>query len=428
MNKLSLVTKKRIYYSFAVLVLIYIILKSFSKAGDFVVYLYASEQLFKGENIYKNNPFNNYLYSPLFALLLKPILVFGFPIARVIWALINVVVTVRIWKLILCIAEETLSLKKNTVFYWTLGVIIISAGFWNHNLILGQMTMFILWLTFEGLYQIINRGKNFLGGFLLGLGIVIKIVPMLALFYLFFKLKFRAIAITLGFILVGLLLPSLFVGHNYNMDLLGKWGETINPSNKKYVFEDSNGTVSLNATLPAYFYEFENSRNKHPQLERQIATISHDTLLVVLQGLRLATVLSLLLLVFYNYKKRAVNKGSLYFLWEVSYLALISILIFPHQQKYVLMYFVPAASYMILFSLLLFNSKKDFGLKYKVIAIVSSVLMFIAAIMGRDIVGKAVMKIYDFYHIPGLMVILFLVFLFFVKPDFLMKINNQENE
>lgn len=409
--------KNKIYFLLATAVLTYVVLKSYSMQGDFDVYLYAAQQLSAKENIYSNNPFNNYLYSPFFALLLKPILIFGFPVARVIWALINVLLTVRLWKLIHGFVKQSLSIKTKLTFYWVLGVIIISAGFWNHNLILGQMTIFILWLTIEGLHNIVNRDKNVLGGLLLGLGIVIKIVPILGLFYLFLKGKFKAIPMTIVVVMAGLIIPSVFIGHNYNVDLLHKWGETINPKHKKYVFEDNNGTVSLNATLPAYFYDFEEAGTRKVTLPRQISSIPHDTLLKVLQILRLMVTASLVILVFYRYKQRDATLKNLYFFWEVSYLMLISILIFPHQQKYVLMYFVPAAAYMILYTLYYFNTKKELSLKYKFIAVTSVVLLFFASIMGRDIVGKYVINIYDHYHVSGLMVLVFLLFLIAVKPN-----------
>lgn len=105
----------------------------------------------------------------------------------------------------------------------------------------------------EGL-RLIHFHKNWQGAILLAMGINIKIIPLLALFYLFFKGKFNAIRLTIIFLAVSLLLPSLFIGHQYNMDLLQQWKKTISPAGEKYVFENNNGCQSLNAVLPAYFF------------------------------------------------------------------------------------------------------------------------------------------------------------------------------
>ena len=124
--------------------------------------------------------------------------------------------------------------------------------------------------------------------------------------------------------------------------MLNNWAETINPSNSKYVFENNNGTHSLNAIIPSYFYDFNDGMKAPANLERQIAEIHHDTLVVIMQATRILILLSLLILIFYRYKKR--GKEPLYFYWEFSYLALISALIFPHQQKDARLYFVPAGA------------------------------------------------------------------------------------
>jgi hypothetical protein len=203
------------------------------------------------------------------------------------------------------------------------------------------------------------------------------------------------------------------------MELLKAWVETINPSNERYMFEHSNGTQSLNAILPAYFYELDEAIDTSSDLHRRLVSIPYDSLVIILQSLRVLILLSGLYVLFYRSSQR--DNASLYFFWEFSYLALATVLIFPHQQKYAMLYFVPAGAYMVLFILLVWKSKWKVKTRYKIIAVLSSSLMLVSALMGRDILGDYIVDVFDYYHYFGLVNIVFLVFLLLVRPDHLMK-------
>lgn len=417
-------TKNIVYIFISLIIIIYIILKAYYDGNDINVYLFASNQLFNGENIYADNPFNKYLYSPLFALLLRPLSILNFSIARIIWAAINLILTFRLWAITYRIIVDSLVIDKKFITWWTIGVITISLGFLNHNLILGQITIMILWLTFEGLYQIVVHEKPVKGALLLALGINIKIIPLIGIFYLFFKGKYKTMVICTGMVILSLLLPSLIIGHDYNMRMLRNWKETINPAGNKYVFENNTGTQSLNAIIPAFFYNFNDGIEAPVNLKRQITAVSYDTLVIIMQIFRILLLSSSLILIFYKSKQR--EKEPIYFFWEFSYLALVSALIFPHQQKYAMLYFVPAGSYMILFIFSAFKLKWDIELKYRVIALLSSLLMFISTIGGRDIIGNYLTNLLNYYKISGLTNIAFLGFLILIKPDLLINMNYEK--
>jgi len=413
-----------VYISFSFLILIYIIVIAYKRGHDIDVYLYASCQLFNQADIYAPSSYNNYLYSPLFALLLRPISILDFSYGRIIWAIINFIVAVRLLRITSGLVQNSLGIDSKLIAMWTAGVLFISFGFLNMNFKLGQITIILLWLTFEGLYRILIQNKMVLGAMWLALGITIKIIPLIGLFYLFFKGKFKAIAICVGFIIVGLFLPSIIIGHEYNLSLLHKWVKILHPQNSTYVFEDYNkGTQSLNAILPTYFFHSENAAKAPADIKPQIALIPYGTLVLILQIMRVIFLFSSLLLIFYHFKKRK-NK-EIYFFWEFSYLALVSALIFPHQQTYSMLYFVLAGSYMILFILLVFRVKWKVEFKYKVIAILASFLMFVLAIQGRDIVGDYLYTLFEYLKLYGLINIIFLIFLLLIKPDILIGLNNQ---
>jgi hypothetical protein len=419
--------KKILKYSLLILVLAYTVFKSFDMGADSNVYLHASKQIFRGENIYEKGIYNYYLYSPLFAILLRPLSVFDLSVGRIIWGLINLVLTFRLWIILSNLFDDNLRLGKKMKNTWMIGVIIISAGFLNHNLILGQITIVILWLTFEGLYQIIIRERNVSGALLLALGVNIKLIPMLGLYYLFFKGKFKALAFCSLFIILSVFLPSLIIGHDYNTYLLENWWKSINPTEDgKYVFEDDDGTHSLNALLPAYFYDFSDGKAKPDAPKRLIASVPHETLVIIMQATRILFVLSILLLIYYSRNSRKIQ--SLYFLWEFSYLALVTVLIFPHQQKYAMLYYVPAGSYLLLFALLTRESQFNSNIRQKTIAIASICMMFISSFSARDIVGVTISDFFDNYHWFGLVNIVFMVFLYIIKPEHLIELRTNSKE
>lgn len=391
--------------------------------NDINVYLHASEQLSRGENIYSNNLYNRYLYSPLFALLLRPFSILPYEWGRVIWALVNTLAALRCWKILRNILEKELDIDRASLNRWSWGVLLLSAGFFNNNLILGQITIFIVWLTLEGVYQILIKEKNWLGSTLLALGINIKIMPILCLYYLFFKFKWAAVLMTTFLVVVSLFLPALFIGNNYNNELLVNWKNQINPSGERYVFEADNSCHSLNALLPGYFYDFGQEEDNHLYgLKRKIALFSYDSLLLILQLSRFLLLLSVLRLIFYTSKRQ--KHRSLYFFWEISYLMLVSFLLFPHQLKYAMMYFVPAGSYMIMYILFVHQAQTEAPWGKKMIAILAFVLMAALAIMGRDIIGDVLINIADYYHVMGIITIVFLLLLNKIEPDDLIHLNN----
>jgi hypothetical protein len=393
--------------------LLYVFIKSLLGGQDINVYLYASEQFYLGKNIYAENPFNNYLYSPFFAFILRPLSIFELPAGRVLWAFLNVIFTIRIWVIIYKLIKFDFALQKKLRMWFIAGMIALSLGWLNHNLILGQITILLLWFTVEGLYQILLKKNIYFGAILLSLGIVIKIIPILTLYFLFLKRKIKAIFIIIFLCVFFLFLPAVFAGIDYNSDMLSEWFNTVNPS-EKYIFEDSNSTQSLNSVLPAFFYDFDNG-SENQIYKRKIIYISYENLSHILQLSRIALLLSFSLLVVYKTKSR--KYGSLSFLREVSYLGIITILIFPHQQKYTLLYCLPAFSYVLIFILNVFNKFHGIKIHIKIVSLLYLMFFIFSAVSGRDIIGDKAIFIIDYYHIHSLIALLLLLFLHKYKPN-----------
>jgi hypothetical protein len=398
---------------------IYLILKGLNDGNDINVYLFASQQLFDGLNIYADNPYNNYLYSPLFALLLGPLSILDMGLARVIWHLGNLYIIVRIWKIISALPVLSGFMNGKQHKWWMFLVFILSAGYINHNVNLGQVTFLILWLTMEGVKLALEDKKPIGGALMLALGINFKIIPLLSLFYLFFKGKYKAVFITSAFVVVSLFLPSLFVGHSYNMEMIGNWKETISPTRDKYVFEANDACIALNSILPAFLLDFEESGivsvEENRGMERKMASIPYNILVIVLQALRLAVVGVFLLAILYKRKHRKNNK--LWFYWEMAFYWLVTLLIFPHQMKYSMLYFVPVGAYILIYIFWLFKKHWDVQAKYIVAGLFSMLVMGTFSVLGRDIIGSKAVLFLGFYHFIGLSNLVFLGVLWIFRPD-----------
>lgn len=422
---------KRLFYALiGIGVLFYLGSKAILGGNDINVYIHASRQLVNGSNIYILNPFNNYLYSPLFAILLLPLVFVPAGLARAIWLLLNIVMIIRLYIIQKKLITGALPLSKRYLIYWNIALALLSFGFLNHNFNLGQVTILILWLTIEGLFQI-NKNKRLKGAALIALGINIKIIPLLALVYLFFKIKIRAITYTVLFIGISLLLPALFIGFEFNNKLLYTWKNIINPSGEKYVFENNDGCHSLNAVLPAFLYDFNEPSTIEKQqpnwnFKRKIVFLSEQTLTMILQASRVLLLLMIPFIVLYRSKERQPQYEYVYFFWEIAYLMLITLLLFPHQMKYSMLYFVPVGAYVLFYYLFIIQQKLKINRIEKMVGGFAVLLMFILAIMGRDIIGNYLVNILDFYHFMGFNNLLFLIILAVCNPYRLVRLYQEK--
>lgn len=413
MNKLEhfLKSKYTRYTGIAILVLFFS-LKAWDGGNDINVYLHASRTMWEGGDIYSGNPYNDYLYSPLFAMLLWPLAFFPWEFSRVLWALFNLFIIFRLWKIFTLVLDHTGIRRYRTI--WHLILMVASAGFIIHNLNLGQITVVILWMTLEGILSIMHR-KPWRGATLLALGINIKVIPVIALGYLFLKRKYRSAIYTMGLTAFAFLLPALFIGVDDNHKLLKKWKDTINPVGKEYVFEDNSGCQSLNAVLPAYFYDFpanEMEAAESKKYDPQIASISYSTLRVVLNFMRFLLLFSVLIAVFYMQS----SHSPLNTYWQIAYLMLVSLIIFPHQMKYSMLYFIPAAGYLLAYDLHRREHKISHTLKEKIILCLAGFQVLVMAITGRDTIGDEVVDFLDHHHFMGLSNLTFVTYLLLLNP------------
>jgi hypothetical protein len=418
MAKLATIFKGKnwIGISIFLLLLVYLVLKAIDEnvGNDINVYLYAAQSYINGENMYTNNPYNFYLYSPLFALFLSPLSFLPWEISRCLWLFLNIACLWRLFVIVRSYCQNHLALNKKNYRIWIGVIALLSFGFVNHNVNLGQITILILWLTVEALEKA-RSGHWAKAGLLLALGINIKIIPIIVIGYWFLQGKFKAIVATFLVLGLTLIVPAMYTGWQKNAELHQTWAKTINPDREKYAFENNNGCHSLNAVLPAFFYTFpEGDSPMLGKLNRKIADLEYDTLKNILRFLQIFFLLSVAVIVFYKAAHR--RNTFLYYWWEVSYLLLVGLLVLPHQMKYSMLYFVPIAAYIVYYFLMLMQKGKTLTTGHKIAGGLSILLIFILSIMGRDVMGDGIVNFLDFYHFMGLSNLAFVGILYFCTP------------
>lgn len=94
---MELKLKYFIYIFLAAGIIVYLGYKAVNEANEPNTYFYAAQQLLHHENIYSGNPYNQYLYSPLFALIMVPFSLLPWLVGRIIWMFVNLIVTIRLW-------------------------------------------------------------------------------------------------------------------------------------------------------------------------------------------------------------------------------------------------------------------------------------------------------------------------------------------
>ncbi len=337
MNKTLLKILKYVLAPAALFIFLYI---ESQGEGDFHIFLSASSDLFKNENIFEKHyglGFH-YYYSVFFAVLLHPLTYLPFQLAKFLWLAVNCFFIFRIFQII----KNLLPLhnfSKNELLFLRVAGFVFAFRFLFENVHYSQMTIFLLYLCLQGL-QLIFSNKPVTGAFLIALGINIKLLPLVLLPYLFYR-KFFVAGILVILFYVGLLLvPIIFIGYPQNNFLLSNWFSLINPVNTIHVLDveerSFHGLSTLLSTLLV-----QNVPDIHAlKLKRNISDISLEQLHFILNIVRCAfIVLSLYFLRSFPFKS---PRGLKHRFWELSYLLLLIPLIFPHQQHYAFLFICPA--------------------------------------------------------------------------------------
>ncbi len=328
-------------------------------SGDFSIFMSASGGLRAHRNIYEAqySGFYNYFYSVLFALILEPFYTWPYFWVKLGWLLLNMLLYGRLFQLLArARAVKDLAPKQRNLFLFF--VFLFSLRFLHENIHTSQITILILWCSVEGLYRI-HRKQATRGSALLALGINIKLMPVVLLPYLLYRGYFKAFGLTCLFYVLSFLAPSLIIGHDYNMQLIKSWAALINPVQPRHVLDVEERSFHGLSTLVATLFVEQVPDVYALPIKRNIADISLSALFKLLLVLRLALIG--LTLYFLKWPPFCKAKTTFAAHTEISYLLLITPLLFPHQQHYAFLFITPAfavALYYVMQQYASFSKKK----------------------------------------------------------------------
>jgi hypothetical protein len=329
------------------------LVKECFREGDFKVFLDAAKTLKEHHSMYGiwlNEGSAKYFYSPLFALILMPFIVFPAYVISFIWLCANVYFLVRIWKFISLKLDITVFTKKELYLFLVIALL-LSMRFLLYNFDNIQMTIFLLWAIFESLL-LFEKGKNKSGAFLLALAINIKLMPIVIIPYLLLRKRFIPVLWIVAFSIVLLYLPALFLGFEFNNFLIREWGKVINPLNNDNSIDASYGVQGLTPWLATLLMKTTGGELSY---KRNIAELDMATVNWVINIARAAFIVFTLYFTGFTFFKKAKSKLRMF--WELSYIVLIAPLVFPHQQKYAFFLAAPALTYMAYFIVYHYHSK-----------------------------------------------------------------------
>jgi hypothetical protein len=362
--------------------------------GDFEIFIEASKDLFDSKNIYTAfyNQYFHYYYSVLFAVIIYPLTFLPFYCVKVIWMVCNYNFTYRILKngaLFLSLKDESNKIKFTVLFVSFLLVFAL----WHRNIALAQVTIFVLFLMLES-FTLILKNHVLLPALLLAFGIDFKIMPIVCLPYLLHRGYHKVVFTSLILLLVVLLLPSIFIGLDFNLFLLHERWNLVNPNNTEHVLDVAERSFHSITTFLSVLL-VENTNEVYAlKLKRNLMDISQEELRSVILFVRLLFVL--LSFVFLRAKIFKIPPTKLDWWYEWSYIFIVIPLIFPHQQHYAFYMVLPAILYLVNFGRInYFKEKVTLKHREKYIYLAGMFLVFL--LLNSHFLLGALREYYDHY-------------------------------
>jgi uncharacterized membrane protein YkgB len=176
-----------------------------------------AEELGRDDDLYQRHP--DYLYPPVFLVLLRPLTHVPRPVAAVIWQMSK-------YAAIACLFAAAWSLASRIapLSLWTrIASIIICARFVVSDLRHGNVNLFIA-AAVIGAAWLFWRDRRFTAGLLVAAAACVKVTPALWGAYLIYKRQWRAVlGGVVGVVLALEVAPLLVITPSMNHALLGKW-------------------------------------------------------------------------------------------------------------------------------------------------------------------------------------------------------------
>jgi hypothetical protein len=198
------------------------------KQTDLTVYLTAAESVLRGgEDLYQitNERGWNYVYPPLFAVVMVPFATLSLFWAAVTWYVLSVVLAAWAVRMSVAMVREEWSDAGGWLLYvlppCLVGWPLVSA------LGRGQATVLLLWLVVAAL-SYYWKGREIIGAAFLAGAVMLKVFPAILLAYFVWRRRWRFLVATLmGIALGAFVLPAAALGWQRNLLLLQEWVRVV---------------------------------------------------------------------------------------------------------------------------------------------------------------------------------------------------------
>ncbi|MEI8204566.1 MAG: glycosyltransferase family 87 protein [Bacteroidota bacterium] len=370
---------------------------------DFEVYYSAATAFVHGDSVY-GVPFGLtsgfYKYSPFTLLMYAPFCLVPFFVAKVIHLFILgtllIVNIISIDKVINrtffnAASSKRISLKMFLIFLPLLANVYTEMHLGNNNTVL-------LFLNVFALYQLL-KGRKLWAGILFAIAILIK--PHFLIFAPLFLLRkeYKCLFYTFSAVVVGLLIPIVFMGMQYNSQLLNQWVEIMKIHNNGLIYSPD----TLYSWCYACFGQFMFSD-----------VIKYDKIF----GLAILILVSLgiLTMIIFDFRKEKTqnpikNYKERNFIFEFFILLAIIPNIVETDSEHFL-FSIPLIAYIINF----LYSKGEL-LFFKIIGIS---LLVLYGMNMRELIGKTLSAAYTAHGVFGLsniLIVSFCIFIHFKKQN-----------
>ena len=390
--------KKQTYIVSSIFLLfVFYLIKEAISGGDLDYYLYVSERLLKGENIYiPNNDLKfNYIYGIIFTFILVPFTYLPNFILNFVFLFLTLYWSLGIWKLIIDYLDINNFNKKeiNYLIFFSF-LLIFRALLYNFGM--QQLTVLLLFAILYSLI-LIHKGKYIKASILISIVTAIKIIPIVFLPYLIYRKEFKAsIYFVLFTILFLFFVPVLFLGLDKTLLFLDTWINVLIPSSdiiRPTAKEIGRGAHDLNVWLLTLLSETKGNFT----YTRNIISLSYEQTQIIVNLVRFFLIS--LTLYFLNTKPFQKAKNKINILWEISYITLIIPLIFPVQQKYAFYFLYPSCVYLVWFVIFYYKKLSYMNLKLKVI-ISLLIISFILSTISSDLfIGRHYSQLAHYYKL-----------------------------
>lgn len=349
-----------------------------SGRNDLAIFLAASEDLVKHENIYSNHYFDgyHYYYSVLFASLIQPLTWLSDELGRFVWFMIQVLLLFRIWR-ITHYFLPTDRIRPSYKTFFGLILLIFCLRFVKGNLHLAQLTIVMLAFSMEAVYRAYIK-QFLIGAFLLAFAINVKLLPIVLIPYFLFRSEWKLVIASCLFLALFYVLPGLWIGFDHNYFLMCEWWLLVNPHDMRHVLDTDETSFHGMTTFLCTLLTDSKPGLHDLTIKRNLMSLSHEQLFIVITCVRLLIVIFTLWFLRTTPFVKFESKEKTW--WEISYLLLVVPLIFPHQQHYAFLMSFPAVAWIVYW--LQENRERKNYVYYVVTAFLIYILFNLSMLLG----------------------------------------------